>query len=281
MRDSRIRGGSAGAPAGQEETPREPRGPSAARERRRWMDFRRAVREARAAGAFALRANGVKVWLQQPLAAPQSKTTVEGAATQQDARQEAQPSARKRRSATRMHEFVLRKRYQQLATCRLRLSLLRAMRKLRWQRTQGVWTQWMRERSRAEAAVPMLLEPSEQSAPSSAPPKHKRRAEERSPGMAGPASGADTTSPNITGGKQPRGITCAAAAGGDSGAPSSIDPRSMRMPELKKELTRRGLDATGLKSEMVARLEAHPPSPPRPLRERADMMHAARAWLAR
>ena len=56
----------------------------------------------------------------------------------------------------------------------------------------------------------------------------------------------------------------------------------MRMPELKNELKRRGLDASGRKSEMVARLKAHAPSPPRPLeRERADMVHAARAWLVR
>ena len=83
--------------------------------------------------------------------------------------------------------------------------------------------------------------------------------------MAGPASGADTTSPKITGGKHPRGLTYAAAAGGSgSGAPSSINFSSMGMAELKAELARRGLEATGLKRDMVARLQAHalPPPPP-------------------
>ena len=46
------------------------------------------------------------------------------AATQQDDRQERQPSARRRRSAQRMHDFVLRKRHAQLATCKLRHALL-------------------------------------------------------------------------------------------------------------------------------------------------------------
>ena len=231
---------------------------------RRWQDFRRAVREARAAGAHAIRMHGAKVWLQQPQPQPQqpqSKSTV-GASTQQDARQEAQPSARKRRSAARMHEFVLRKRYQQLATCRLRLSLLRAMRKLRWQRAQVVWTQWMRERSRAEAAVPMLLKPSEPSAPPSTPNKNKRTVEERSPDKTNTADGAaQPTSPNIAGGKQPRAITYSAAAGGGGGAHSPIDFESMKVAALKTELARRGLDTTGLKRDMLARLKAAHPLP--------------------
>ena len=256
----------AGAPAADEPVPRDPRADHAARERRRWLDFRRAVREAKAAGAFAISAKGFKVWLQPPPTPPPSNSTTEGAATQQDARQETQPSARRRRSAKRMHEFVLRKRYQQLASCRLRLSLLRAMRIHRWQRTQAVWTQWMRESSRAPAAVPMLLESSEQPAPPPAPPKTKRGAEGRSPVRAEPASdAAQPSSPNTTGGKQPR-LTYAAAAGGSGGA-SSIDYASWRVNELKTELERRGLEATGLSAQgsvLVARLQALalPPPPP-------------------
>ena len=227
---------------------------------RRWQDFRRAVREARAAGAHAIRMHGAKVWLQPPQAQaqpqPQSKSTT-GAATQTDARQEDQPNARKRRSAKRMHEFVLRKRCQQLATCKLRLSLLRAMRLFRWQRAQAVWTQWMRESSRAPAATPMLLEPSEQEAPSA--PSKKRSVEKRSPDKANPASGAaHPPSPTTAGGKQPRALTYSAAAGGGGGVPS-IDIESMKVPELKTELERRGLPTYGLKRDMVVRLKPPPP----------------------
>ena len=178
---------------------------------RRWQDFRRAVREARAAGAHAIRMHGAKVWLQQPQPQPQqphqqpqSKSTVEDAATQQDARQEAQPSARKRRSAKRMHEFMQRKRLEQLANCKLRLTLLKALRRLRWERVQAVWTSWMRANARAVLAVPMLLEPSEQAAPPSTPHKIKKRTvEERSPDKAGPASGAaHASSPTTADGTQ-------------------------------------------------------------------------------
>ena len=94
---------------------------------RRWQDFRRAVREARAAGAHAIRMHGAKVWLQQPQPQSQSKSSA-SAATQTSDQQDSRLSARKRRSAARMHDFVLRKRYRQLATCKLRLALLRAMR---------------------------------------------------------------------------------------------------------------------------------------------------------
>ena len=163
-----------------------------------------------------------------------------------------------------MHEFVQRKRLEQLASCKLRLTLLKALRRLRWQRMQAVWTSWMRANSRAPAEVPMLLESSEQAAPPPAPLKNKRSAEGPSPVRAEPASDAAQTSPpNTTGGKQPR-LTYPTVVDGGGGATTSIDPRSMRMPELKKELARRGLDTTGLKNEMVARLEAHAPSPPPP-----------------
>ena len=137
------------------------------------------------------------------------KSTVEDAATQQDARQEAQLSARKRRSAKRMHEFVQRKHLEQLANCKLRLTLLKALRRLRWERVQAVWTSWMRANARAVLAVPMLLEPSEQAAPPSTPHKIKKRTvEERSPDKAGPASGAAHASPPTTAeGKQPRMLT--------------------------------------------------------------------------
>ena len=110
----------------------------------------------------------------------------------------------------------------------------------------------------------MLLESSEQPAPPPVPPKNKRSAEGHSPVRAEPASdAAQPPSPNITGGKQPR-LTYAAAAGGGGGAHSSIDPGSMTLAELKAELKHRGLDATGLKRDMVARLAAHalPPPPP-------------------
>ena len=55
----------AAAPAAETQAPRDPRVGNAAREGRRWQAFRRAVHEARAAGAFAIRANGIKVWLQR------------------------------------------------------------------------------------------------------------------------------------------------------------------------------------------------------------------------
>ena len=105
---------------------------------RRWQDFRRAVREARAAGAHAIRMHGAKVWLQPPQ--PQSQSKSAASAAQQDDWQERQPNARKRRSAQRMNNFVLRKRYAQLATCKLRITLLHAMKLLRWRRAQEVWT---------------------------------------------------------------------------------------------------------------------------------------------
>ena len=131
------------------------------------------------------------------------------------------------------------------------------MRIRRWRRMQDVWAQWMRENPRASAAAPMLLESSEQPAAPPAPCK-KRSAEERSPEKAEPASSAaQPPSPNITGGKQPRTLTYAAAAGGGGGAPH-IDFKSMKMAELKDELTRRGLDASGFKHQLIARLEALP-----------------------
>ena len=139
------------------------------------------------------------------------------------------------------------------------------MKLLRWRRMQAEWTRWMRANQRTTAAVPMLLESSERPAPPSALHK-KRAAEERSPGEAEPASGAvQTPSPNTTGGKQPRTLTYAAAAGGGDGASSSISLASMTTGELKAELARRGLEATGLKAVMVARLQqalALPPPPP-------------------
>ena len=103
--------------------------------------------------------------LQQPQQPPLSKSMT-GAATQTSAQLESPLSARERRSKQRMQEFLQRKRLQQLAHCKLRHALLRAIRMLRWRRMQSVWTQWMRENSRAPAAVPMLLESSEQPAPS-------------------------------------------------------------------------------------------------------------------
>ena len=262
MANSPQLGGSAGAPAGQGPTGRDPREVSAGREGRRWRNFRRAVREARAAGAFAIRANGIKVWLRQPQPTqPQSKSK-EDEAAQQGERQESRPTARKRRSAQRLQEFLQRKRLQQLAGCRLQLTLLRAMKLLRWRRTQEVWTAWMRANRRAAPEVPMLLEPSGPSAPSSAPQTNKRTAEERSPGKLGPASGAtQPTSPTSAGGKQPRSLTYSAAAGGGSGAPP-IDFKLMKVSELKTELMRRGLETTGLKRELLARLEAPPPTHP-------------------
>ena len=83
--------------------------------------------------------------------------------------------------------------------------------------------------------------------------------EKRSPDKANPASGAaHPPSPTTAGGKQPRALTYSAAAGGGGGVPS-IDIESMKVPELKTELERRGLPTYGLKRDMVVRLKAPPP----------------------
>ena len=256
----------AGAPAAEEPVPRDPRADHAARERRRWLDFRRAVREAKAAGAFAISAKGFKVWLQPPPTPPPSNSTTQDAATQQDARQEAQPSARKRRSAKRMQDFLLRKRLQQLAHCKLRHALLRAIRMLRWRRMQCVWTQWMRENSRAPAAVPMLLESSEQPAPPPAPPPKNKRGAEGTGILAGAGRAGER-----------RGATLLPQYHrGQAAAPHVLDGGGRRrrralIHQLRvdeggraqgRAPARRGLNATGLKSEMVAHLMAQALPPP-------------------
>ena len=110
--------------------------------------------------------------------------------------------------------------------------------------------------ARAERAI------GEPSAPPSTPNKNKRTVEERSPDKTNTADGAaQPTSPNIAGGKQPRAITYSAAAGGGGGAHSPIDFESMKVAALKTELARRGLDTTGLKRDMLARLKAAHPLP--------------------
>ena len=149
-----------------------------------------------------------------------------------------------------MHAHVLRKRLQQL--------VFKASRIHRWRRAQDVWVRWMRENSRAPPAdVPMLLEPSEQPVPPSTPQKNnKRTVEKRSPEI--PASGVATTSPNTTGGKQPRALSYVAAVISSSGGAPSIDYKSWKVPELKDELDRRGLSTTGLKQELIARCETTP-----------------------
>ena len=173
-------------------------------------------------------------------------------ATQPTGRQEPQPNSRKRRSAKRLLEFQQKKRYKQLAGCKLQRTLLRAMKLLRWLRAQEVWTRWMRANTREPSAMPMLLDASMQSAP--APATKKRSVEGSSPGEAGPASGAaHASSPTTTGGKQPRVLAREEATSGDGGY------KTWRVPELADELRRRGIDATGSKAQLVARLVAAPP----------------------
>ena len=141
--------GAAGAPAARGTDGRGDPRVRAARERRRWQEFRRAIREARAEGAQAIRLQGIKVWLQEPpKPQPPSKPMEEATTEQTGSRQDDQPSARKRRSAARMQEFLQHKWYMQLAGCKLQRILLRAMKLLRWQRTQEVWADWMQRELR-------------------------------------------------------------------------------------------------------------------------------------
>ena len=59
-------------------------------------------------------------------------------------------NAKQRRAARRAGEQLLKRQAAAHAACQLCVVLLQALRKMRWERMQAVWTQWMRSRQ-AEA----------------------------------------------------------------------------------------------------------------------------------
>ena len=67
----------------------------------------------------------------------------------------------------------------------------------------------------------------------------------------GPRGSLQSVAPTQT--RKPRRVV---RAGGSCDLPAAMEPSKLTVPALKAELARRGLDASGLKAALVARLEA-------------------------
>ena len=116
----------------------------------------------RAARLHARPLSGVQLWLgntgqaepgaakHQSSAQPSPSRPEAAAGPEQVPCSGSKTNAKQRRAARRAGEQLLKRQAAAHAACQLRVVLLQALRKMRWERMQAVWTQWMRSRQ-AEA----------------------------------------------------------------------------------------------------------------------------------
>ena len=129
-----------------------------------WRDVRRAASEAKAIGAKSVSVHGVKLWfpkadlndpgaeqMQESLRPPLDELVGGSKPDQECSGSSEKTNAKQRRAARRARKQQQSRDALAYAACGLRVVLLRALRRMRWERMQAVWTQWMRARQAMEA----------------------------------------------------------------------------------------------------------------------------------
>ena len=129
-----------------------------------WRDVRRAASEAKAIGAKSVSVHGVQLWfpkadlndpgaeqMQESLRPPLDELVGGSKPDQECSGSSEKTNTKQRRAARRARKQQQSRDALAYAACGLRVVLLRALRRMRWERMQAVWTQWMRARQAMEA----------------------------------------------------------------------------------------------------------------------------------